>query len=244
MQVQIFGSGPALLMLHGAGGTPRDDFPFLNELATAFTIAAPSLTCASGDTAEDVAGRVVDAVREAGIRRFSICGYSMGTTVAAAVADRVPADVDQIALCAGFAHARPSLRLLTGVWRELLDGPPELLGSFIASVVFRPTTLDNWQDDQLRQRTQKIGQSQTVDVRAHLGIIDTVDTRSALQRGKHPMLLVVPKHDVLVHPGHSNDVLACRPDAARVEITAGHALGEEVPNEWFSALVSFFSQRY
>lgn len=243
VQLEVLGSGPALLMLHGAGGSARENFPFLDELAASFTVVAPSLTCAAAESADDLAGRVLGSCRDAGIGRFSVCGYSMGTAIAALVAARAPGDVDRVALCAGFAYPRPSLRLLTRVWRGLLDGPEEVLGAFIASVVFPAATLDRFSEEEMRGRVQEIARSQSPSTRYHLDLIHTVDTRPMLQRGTYPLLLVVPEQDTLVHPGHADDLLACRPDAERVGIAAGHALGEEAPAEWLASLESFFSQR-
>ena len=241
MQLDVLGSGPALLMLHGAGGTARDNFPFLDELAQSFTVLAPSLTCAAGESADDLAGQVLNACREVGVSTFSVCGYSMGTTIAAAVAARAGGDVQRVALCAGFAYARPSLRLWTRVWRDLLNGPPEVLGSFLASVVFSPVTLDGFTKDQLGRQVAQIGESQTASARFHLDLIDAVDTRRWMEQGSYPLLLVVPEQDKLVHPGHSDDLFACRPDAERVHLPAGHALGDEAPTEWLASLRSFFT---
>lgn len=130
-------------------------------------------------------------------------------------------------------------RSLIRVWRDLLAGPDELLGRFIASTVFRANTLDGLTDAELCDRAREIGASQTSYVNAHLDLIEAVDTRPWLRQADHPTLVVVPEHDTLVHPGHSDDLLACRPGAVRHGLAASHALGEEAPREWLAALRSF-----
>lgn len=235
-------------MVHGAGGSPRDNFPFLDELARSFTVVAPSLPGVGasplGDApldARTIAGQLAGVLDDLGIASAAVCGYSMGTTIAAHLASDHADRVSAIALSAGFMAPRPAMRSLVEVWDSLLDGPEDILGRFILGAIYRTTTLDERGTEWIDKATQEVAGSFPVGTRAHLDLIRRVDASAAVAATTQPMLVVVPEHDGMVHPAHSEDLLGVRPDATGVGLQASHALGDEAPDEWLSALTGFFS---
>lgn len=93
-EVQMFsgGSGPALLYIHGAGGS-SGWAPYHEELARNHTVYAPSLPGFNGtarpgwvSTITDVAHFTQDLVRTLGLERYILMGSSMGGWVAAEMA--------------------------------------------------------------------------------------------------------------------------------------------------------------
>lgn len=246
LDVEVTGHGPALLMLHGAGGSPRDDYPFLDELAQDFTVIAPSFPGVGGTamlpgplTVEKVADQVATTLAELDVETAAVCGYSMGTTVAVQLAAAHPERVSALALSAGFTRPRPAMRSLVEVWDALLDGPTETLGRFILGVTHRPETLDERGSAWIDEAAAEIGSTFPLGTRAHLDLIRTVDTTSALAATRQRTLVVVPEFDDMVDPAHSQDILEARPDAVRVDLPASHALGDEVPGQWLAALSDF-----
>jgi pimeloyl-ACP methyl ester carboxylesterase len=133
------------------------------------------------------------------------------------------------------------MRALIDVWDALLDGPPAILGRFILGTVYRQETLDHRGGAWIEDAAQQIGTSFPSGTLAHLDLIRRADTSTALASTKQPLLVVVPEFDGMVHPGHSDDLLAARPDGNRVGLNASHALGDEVPTEWFAELLQFFT---
>ena len=238
-------------MLHGAGGSPRDNFPFLDELAETFTVVAPSLpgvgSTPLGDKPLDavtIADQVAVLLDDLDIETAAVCGYSMGTTIATHLAASHPDRVSAVALCAGFVKPRPSMLVGLELWDGLLaDGMPETVGRFILSAAFRPETLDQRGPKWIAVAAREIGRTLPMGTRAHLDLIRRVDSTAALASTEQPMLVIVPEHDGLVHPGHSDDLLAIRPDATRIGLQAGHAVWDEAPAEWLAALTGFFSER-
>src|SRR2546430_1626322 len=109
LSVDVRGSGPGLLLAHGAGGSVAANFPFLDELAAKRTVIAPDYP-GSGATpkatraleldrlVDDVVASAVDS----GVETFGVVGYSMGTTVAIRAATRYPERVTSLVLTAGF----------------------------------------------------------------------------------------------------------------------------------------------
>ncbi|GAA3522973.1 hypothetical protein GCM10022234_18920 [Aeromicrobium panaciterrae] len=248
LDVEVLGSGPALMMVHGAGGSPRDNFPFLDELASTFTVIAPSLPGVGGSPVGDepldavaIADQLAAVLDDLGIATAAVCGYSMGTTIATHLAAAHPDRVSAFALCAGFATPRPSMLSLLELWDGLLaDGTEEQNGRFILSTAFMPETIDKRGPRWVGLAAQAFGESLPAGTRAHLDLIRRVDSADALRSTTQPLLVVVPEHDGLVHPGHSADLLEIRPDAIRVGIEASHALWHEAPKEWLAALTDFF----
>jgi pimeloyl-ACP methyl ester carboxylesterase len=64
----------------------------------------------------------------------------------------------------------------------------------------------------------------------------SVDVREYAARIKAPTLLVIAKHDQIVPPAYSENLV---PDAKTVELNSGHLIFLEKPVELASAILSF-----
>ncbi|MEV7087952.1 alpha/beta fold hydrolase [Streptomyces sp. NPDC093085] len=128
----VTGSGPGLLLAHGATGSIAGNFaPVLPALAAAHTVVAPDYP-GSGET--PVAGAplgldaltdaVVDSAVRRGVGRFTLAGFSLGTLVAVRAAVRHPERVTGLVLTAGFARPDDHLLGLLPGWRD--EVPPAL----------------------------------------------------------------------------------------------------------------------
>ena len=93
-EVQMFsgGSGPPLVFLHGAGGSPGWQ-PYLDNLARTHTVYAPSQAGYNGtprppwiSTITDIAHFNQAMVHELGLQDYVLVGFSMGGWVAAEMA--------------------------------------------------------------------------------------------------------------------------------------------------------------
>ncbi|WP_204250165.1 alpha/beta fold hydrolase [Mycolicibacterium goodii] len=135
---QIRGSGPGLLLSHGGGGGIDLNFgPILPVLADHFTVVGPDFPgsgttprSTSPLTLDGLADGLVASANSAGLDRFSLVGYSMGTSVAIRTAARHPDRVDKMVLIAGFARPDSYLRLALDLWEEMLASRPEVLAKF------------------------------------------------------------------------------------------------------------------
>ncbi|WP_055589525.1 alpha/beta fold hydrolase [Streptacidiphilus griseoplanus] len=128
----VTGTGPGLLLAHGATGSVEANFaPVLPALAAARTVVAPDYP-GSGDTPvvsfplelDELADAVVDSAVQRGFRRFAVAGFSLGTAVAVRAAVRHPTRVTALVLTAGFARADDHLLALLPGWRA--EAPPAL----------------------------------------------------------------------------------------------------------------------
>ncbi|GAA3863519.1 alpha/beta fold hydrolase [Streptomyces sedi] len=132
LDTTVTGTGPGLLLAHGATGSIEDNFAsVLTPLAADHTVVAPDYP-GSGDT--PVAGApldldaltdaVVDSAVRRGVDRFAVLGFSLGTLVAVRAAVRHPERVTALVLTAGFARPDDHLLGLLPGWRA--EVPPAL----------------------------------------------------------------------------------------------------------------------
>ena len=128
----VTGSGPALLLAHGATGSIEDNFaPVLPALAATHTVIAPDYP-GSGRTPvaaapldlDALADSVVDSAVRRGAGRFAVLGFSLGTLVAVRAAVRHPERVTALVLTAGFARPDDHILGLLPGWRA--EAPPAL----------------------------------------------------------------------------------------------------------------------
>ncbi|MEU6229862.1 alpha/beta fold hydrolase [Streptomyces sp. NPDC047042] len=128
----VTGTGPGLLLAHGATGSIEGNFgPVLPALAAAHTVVAPDYP-GSGETPvaegpldlDELTDSVVDSAVRRGVGRFAVLGFSLGTQVAVRAAVRHPERVTALVLTAGFARPDDHLLGLLPGWRA--ETPPAL----------------------------------------------------------------------------------------------------------------------
>ncbi|GCB49550.1 alpha/beta fold hydrolase [Streptomyces sp. NL15-2K] len=128
----VTGTGPGLLLAHGATGSIEDNFaPVLPALAAAHTVVAPDYP-GSGRTPvaaapldlDELTDAVVDSAVRRGVGRFAVLGFSLGTLVAVRAAVRHPERVTALVLTAGFARPDDHVLGLLPGWRA--EVPPPL----------------------------------------------------------------------------------------------------------------------
>ena len=247
----VRGSGPGILLAHGAGGSIEGNFgPILDDLATTHTVVGPDLP-GSGDTPrsqvplalDDVADALVRTAVDAGVDRFTVLGYSLGTTVAVRIATRHSVRVTGLVLTAGFAHPDNRLRLGLQVWRALPDiGDRELTARFATLVATGRSTLDVMEPAALEAAVAGLaafippGSPEQVDLGA------SVDTRAELGGIAAPTLVVATTEDGLTSVPLSRELADGIPGAELVEIASGHGIGTEARDEWLAAIRSLLAR--
>ena len=243
MSHKIVGSGPGLLLAHGAGGGIDANFPFLNELAENRTVVAPDYP-GSGATPkaekplelDALADELVATAVDGGVESFAILGYSLGSAVAVRAAARHPERVTALVLTAGLAHVDRYARLTIDLWQRLLEGPDrESFARFLLLNCFTPETVETLGDD----AHQGVLDGVPVGTGDHIDLLRTVDVRADLPRITVPTLVVATTRDTPVPPHHSRELAAGISGARIVEIDSGHLIGTERPGPWLRAVREF-----
>ncbi|GAA4533067.1 alpha/beta fold hydrolase [Amycolatopsis samaneae] len=246
----VRGSGPGLLLAHGAGGTVAGNFgPILDDLARTHTVVGPDYP-GSGDTPRSatpleldaVADELVAVATDAGLDRFAILGYSLGTAVAVRAATRHPGRVTALILTAGFAHPDNRMRLALDVWRELLDGDRRLLAKFLTLAATGERHLASLSAEAREKAVDELAAFIPAGSPEHVDLVSSVDTRAELAGIAVPTLVVATALDGLVSPALSRELAAGIPGAELAEVAAGHDIGGEAPADWLAVVRRFLGR--
>ncbi|MEV2278062.1 alpha/beta hydrolase [Nocardiopsis sp. NPDC049922] len=244
----ITGSGPGLLLAHGAGSDVQDSFgPLLPALAERYTVVGADYPGSGAQPPTDdalsldlLADRVVGSADEAGLGTFAVVGFSMGTAVAVRAATRHPDRVRALVLSAGLAAPSPRLRLAVDTWRALERSEnPEVLAAYLSLLVNSRAWLDGRSHEQIRAQISRFQEAVPTGSGAQLELLRGVDVRGDLAHVTVPTLVVSPTDDLLVSPGHSRELLAGIDGARLVELDCGHAVADECAREWTDAITGF-----
>ncbi len=251
------GSGPELLLAHGAGSDIEDSFgPVLEELAARHTVVGPDYP-GSGKTPlpgrqltlDELADYLVESAVSAGVETFALAGFSMGSAVAVRAAARHPLRVTALALSAGFARPNPRLRMVIDTWRALGRRAAETgsaedgrtLASYLSLVVGGTAWLDARTEEETEEQLAAFAAGLPPGMDEQLAVFDHIDVRPDLARIAVPTLVVSPSGDLITSPSHSAELAAGIPGARLVTLDCGHALAAERPAEWAAALTEFLA---
>ncbi len=241
------GSGPGLLLAHGAGGGVEANFaPLIDELARTHTVIGADYP-GSGATPrsttplslDGLADSLVAAAVRAGVPRFTVLGYSLGTAVAVRAATRHPERVTGLILTAGFSRLDNRMRLGIEVWRRLLDGDRRTLAEFLTYAATDPVRLAELTPEALGEAVENLAATIPPGSPEHVDLVASVDTRAELPRISVPTLVVATTRDQLVSADLGRELAHGISGARLVEIDCGHAIGAEAPAEWLKVVTDF-----
>jgi pimeloyl-ACP methyl ester carboxylesterase len=255
------GSGPAVLLIHGLGGTRRTWRHLIPGLARTHTVIAPDLPGHGGSDApagDYSLGAHACAMRDLlltlGYPRASIVGHSLGGGVALQSAYQFPERTERIVLISSGglgAEVTPLLRAATlpgadtvvaglstipaALTQRLFGVLPALIGQSDARVladVLRGLTDEHQRRAFLRTaRTVIDWRGQTVSAGRQLGLLSEV-----------PLLVAWGANDKTIPPRHHHALAERIPHAVTVEIAdAGHYPHETAPTQLLSALQTFLA---
>ncbi|MFD3646018.1 alpha/beta fold hydrolase [Streptomyces cyaneofuscatus] len=248
----VRGSGPGLLLAHGAGGGTEANYgPILDGLAARHTVVGVdypgagdsprSLTPLDVDTLAD---ELVAAADAEGVERFAVSGYSLGGPVAIRVAARHPERVDALVLSATFAYADTRTDLVASVWRQLLAADdPRLLGEFVQLMALGEGALNALTPDEVRAAAELITATVPPGTGDQVELVRRIDVREDLAAITVPALVIVTAADPLVSPTLQRALAAGLPGSETAELPTGHLPFAERPQEWL-ALITEFLERH
>jgi pimeloyl-ACP methyl ester carboxylesterase len=255
------GTGPAMLLIHGLGGTRRTWRHLIPSLARTHTVIAPDLPGHGGSDppAGDYSlGAHACALRDLmltlGYARASIVGHSLGGGVALQSAYQFPERIERVVLISSGglgAEVNPLLRAATlpgadtvvaglstipaALTQRLFAVLPALIGHSDARAladVLRGLTDEHQRRAFLRTaRTVIDWRGQTVSANRQLDLLSEV-----------PLLVAWGANDKTIPPQHHHALAERVPHAVTVEIAdAGHYPHETAPAQLLSALQTFLA---
>ncbi|WP_433557865.1 alpha/beta fold hydrolase [Pseudonocardia xinjiangensis] len=233
----MHGSGPGIVLVPGIGTTGADSWgPVPRDLADSHTVVVPNLP-GSGESPlpdgpldlDTVADQVVATAQDAGLERFTLAAVLLGPGIALRVTTRHPARVSRLALLAGFARPRPSLRLWFEIWAAL-SGDDEAVSKLMVLLSLSDGSLAASSDEQIDLLVEQITRGRQPGAAAQLDLATRLDVRADLAKIGVPTLVMTGTGDDFVAPAHSHEIADGVPGARLVEIAGGHGFWMENPD--------------
>ncbi len=235
------GAGPALLLLHGLGGSSKTWEEQYRAFAGAYRVIgwdAPGFggsSPAPAPTADCWADEAMGLMSRLGIETAVLLGHSMGGIIAPRIAARHPGRIVRLVLSGtrtsfigmpGFEERKHEFDTLT----------PEERGRAQAAVMAAPAAAPD-----IRARLAGIAGAVSREAFAGgVAVLNGTDNRAILQSLRLPALVLCGREDDLAPPEYGEEIASLLPDA---QITcfegAGHAAYVETPCEYNARLAEF-----
>lgn len=230
---EVYGEGPALVMIHGwamHSGVWRD---FARQLARHCQVICVDLPghgrseAIEPFTLQQIGNALLKAIP---VQKFTVLGWSLGATVAMDMAQRFPQRVQRLIVLAGNPHfvRKPDW---PGVKAETLDNFAELLKVDVSQTLIRFLALqvNGLAHGKTLLQTLKSAILECpppgVDVlQSGLDILRTSDLREFLLRNRLPVHLIVGDKDALIPLASAQTLQRLNPAIdVQVLASAGHA---------------------
>ena len=234
-----------IVLVHGTMGKSEDWSRVVEELSSSRSVIRPNYTerLAGGNSTndpaiKDLADEVVAAVRFEGKQRFDLVGCSLGAALATCIAVQYPEMVRSLVLVSGFSHGSdPRMNLQFKLWLRLASTDKVAFTKLLLVSGLSPGFLSAFDEPTLNGIIENfIASTDWSPVEQTIRVDLSVDVREYAARIKTPTLLVTAKHDQIVPPAYSENLI---PDAETVELNSGHLIFLEKPVELASAILSF-----
>lgn len=249
LDVLVRGTGPALLLAHGAGGGIQANFGLvLDDLSRDHTVIGPHYPGAGGTPVateplhlDELADQLVASAVAAGHDSFAVLGESLGSAVAIRAATRHPDRVTALVLTAGFPVADPVLALAAQLIKILgRAGEWSAVARLACVSCLSPAQLAEISATDLDARVAQTQAGMPPGMVDHFDLVSRVDVRDDLARVSAPTLVVVPTGDRLVLPDNSRRLATGIPGARLVELPgAAHILDEADRATWLRLVREF-----
>ncbi|MEU1783096.1 MULTISPECIES: alpha/beta fold hydrolase [Streptomyces] len=247
----VHGTGPGLLLAHGAGGSIEGNYaPILPALSAGHTVVAPdypgsgATPRATGPLALDaLADGIVAAADEAGLETFTLLGYSLGTLVSVRAAARYPERVRGLVLTAGLAKADNRTRASLFLWQRLLEqGDLEAFARFVALSGFGETFFNGLPEAAVGPFLELVERGVPAGAAEQAAVVGASDTTGDLAGISVPTLVIAPLQDTLVAPANSRFLADRIAGAEYAELDTGHVPMAERPEEWQKLILDFLDR--
>jgi 3-oxoadipate enol-lactonase len=234
-----------IVLVHGTMGKSEDWSRVVEELSNSRSVIRPDyIERATGTNStnelaiKDLAEEVVAAVRAEGKQRFDLVGGSLGAAIATCIAAEYPEMVRSLVLVSGFSHGSdPRMNLQFNLWLRLASTDKVAFTKLLLVSGLSPVFLSAFDEPTLNGISENfIASTDWRPVEPTIRVDLSVDVREYSARIKTPTLLITAKHDQIVPPAYSENLV---PDAKTLELDSGHLIFLEKPVELASAILSF-----
>ena len=234
-----------IVLVHGTMGKSEDWSRVVEELSHSRSVIRPNYierVAGRNSTNElaikDLADEVVAAVRAEGKQHFDLVGNSLGAAVATCIAAEYPEMIRSLVLVSGFSHGSdPRMNLQFKLWLRLASTDKVAFTKLLLVSGLSPVFLSGFDEPTLNGITENfIASTDWRPIDQTIRVDLSVEVREYAARIKTPTLLITAKHDQIVPPAYSDNLV---PGAKTLELNSGHLIFLEKPVELASAILSF-----
>jgi pimeloyl-ACP methyl ester carboxylesterase len=242
------GAGPALLLMHGVGGSSRSFRAQLEGLAGRFRVIAWDAP-GYGDSAprepllDSYAEAVIELLDHLKVQSPHILGHSMGGVVAQGVAGLATTRVGCLILSSTFTgYAQPEGSPLADSWKARLRDIQSLSAAEFGQARAR-TMLADSAGKAVREEAAAIASEVRHDgLRAASELLHTADTRGIARGLAMPVLVITGERDRIIPPAQSAEMADLIVGCQRAELLeVGHAAYLEDPPAYNATLNDFLA---
>jgi len=241
------GSGPVLVLVHGAGpGSVMWD-ALVDRFADRNTVVLPDL--AGSDPAEDdgapltieaLAAQVIAVIEDLGTGPVDLLGFSLGAPTAAAAAALRPDLVRRLMPVAGLVDGRDEyLRQLFTLWTSLA-GSPEGFGRLGTVTAYSRPFLNEFGHEAVEQFHGFM--RPTDGMLRQLDLVGRLDIRHLLPEIEAPTLVVGCTRDLTVPVENHRELAEGIAGSEYTELDSGHVVMMERPDEFVKLVQEFFGR--
>ena len=234
-----------IVLLHGTMGNSEDWSRVVEKLSGPRLVIRPNYTertagrnSTNSLTIKDLAEEVVAAVMAEGKQRFDLVGGSLGAAVALCIAAEYPEMVRSLVLLSGFSNGSdPRMNLQFKLWLGLASTDKAAFTTLLLVSGLSPGFLSAFDEPAINGIIENFVAStdwRPIDETIRVDL--SLDVREYAARIKTPTLLIHGKHDQIVPPAYSENLV---PGAKTIELDSGHLIFLEKPVELASAILSF-----
>ena len=237
-----------IVVVHGTMGKSEDWSRVTEELSKSRSVIRPNYIerAVKGNSADDLAMKdladeVVAAVQVEGKRRVDLVGGSLGAALATYIAAEYPEMVRSLVLVSGFSDGSdPRMNLQFKLWLRLASTDKVAFTKLLLVSGLSPGFLSAFDERTINGIIESfIASTNWGPIDQVIKLDHTVNVREYAARIKAPTLLITAKHDQIVPPAYSKNLV---PGAKTLELDSGHLIFLEKPVELAAAILAFCRQ--
>jgi 3-oxoadipate enol-lactonase len=235
----------SIVLVHGTMGKSEDWSRVVEKLSSSRSVIRPNYiervagrSSTNALAIRDLADEVVAAVRAEGKQPFDLVGGSLGAAVATCIAAEYPEMVRSLVLVSGFSDGSdPRMNLQFKLWLRLVSTDKVAFTKLLLVSGLSPGFLSAFDEATLDGIIENfIASTDWRPIEETIRVDLGVDVQEYAARIKTPTLLITAKHDQIVPPAYSENLV---PDAKTIELNSGHLIFLEKPVDLASAILSF-----